>query len=458
MKAGKLSISRFNEGLTVFKPDYYLNEGKKVISDLLDKGIENTTLAKISVKLYQGGIFKRVFNQEGDKALKYITASDMVKTHPLDTAKDISKKFTPWVEEMTLKTNQILVSCAGSVGNAVLVNESYSGCIGSQEIIRIEDTSIPFGYLYAYLSTPLVYQYIQSMIYGAVVPRISPDEIGRLPVLLADNTKQEEIHNLIVEASNLRVKANKLLRESINLIDLEINFQNVKHSNTGSSKISSLLSNYQKRLDSPTYINSSVEHKKTFSSEKYSTLKSLGFKVYRPGIFKRIKVDSTNGLPYIKGSELNKLNPFSTCEFLSRTRTPFLNELKLFEDQILFTCAGTVGDVKLISKEFEEKHSIGSQDIIRIEKGNSAITIYYLFAYLNTKFANNYVQSMKYGSVIERVEPFHVEMIPIYLFSEDKQIDVSTKVAQYKNLLYEAFKSEEKAIDLVEKEIESWQK
>lgn len=147
MKSGRIKISRFNEGLTFFKPDFYLNQGKKIISDLLDKGIENCTLSELSDKLYQGGIFKRVFVEKKEYAFDYVTASSMIKNQPLDTAKKISRKYTPWIEEMTLHDKQILVSCAGtgSCGKTALVNASYSGCIGSQEIIRVESKKVQIG-------------------------------------------------------------------------------------------------------------------------------------------------------------------------------------------------------------------------------------------------------------------------------------------------------------------------
>jgi len=237
--------------------------------------------------------------------------------------------------------------------------------------------------------------------------------------------------------------------------DIEIDSKTL----TGKSSILELLNNYQKRLDSPTYVNDGVSaiEKLKLKGLVFHSIKSLNFKVTRPGIFKRIKVQGKNGLPYIKGSELNKLNPFNSCEYLSKTKTPFLDELKLREDQILFTCAGTVGDTKLISKEFEEKFSIGSQDIIRIDGRNSELSVYYLFAYLKTKIIIDFIQSLKYGSVIERVEPFHVDMIPVWIPEPDYIRLVDKKVKKYKDLLYIAFKQEEEAINLIEKEIESWQ-
>lgn len=168
-------------------------------------------------------------------------------------------------------------------------------------------------------------------------------------------------------------------------------------------------------------------------------------------------MDGTNGIPYIKGSELNKLNPFSNCEYLSKSRTPFLDELKLKVNQILFTCAGTIGDVRLISKEFEDFNAIGSQDIIRIEENNSSVSVYYLFAFLKTNFAREFAQSLKYGSVIERVEPFHVDLIPVAIPEEKIYNEIINAVAKYNDAMYMAFNNEKIAIDLIEKEIDQWQ-
>src|SRR5690606_14973429 len=112
--------------------------------------------------------------------------------------------------------------CAGTVGNTALVNNSFANSIGSQEIIRVESSNIPFGFIYAYLTSNTVNQYIQSMIYGAVVPRISPKEFGKLPVLLPDKNRQLEIHELIIKAASLRYDASELFRQSVIAIDLEI--------------------------------------------------------------------------------------------------------------------------------------------------------------------------------------------------------------------------------------------
>lgn len=188
----------------------------------------------------------------------------------------------------------------------------------------------------------------------------------------------------------------------------------------------------------------------------HSTIGAINAKVSRPGIFKRNYV--ADGIPYIKGSEIFLNNPFRRCEHLSRTRTPFIDEMTLFEGQILITCAGSVGNIKIITKEYEDKKAIGSQDIIRLVSTDKLYTREYLFTYLQMPFVFDYIQSMKYGSVIERIEPFHVESIPVVTPTEEISVEISTSIKRYMDCTYQAFNAEEKAITMIEEEIAKWNK
>lgn len=189
---------------------------------------------------------------------------------------------------------------------------------------------------------------------------------------------------------------------------------------------------------------------------KTKVIGEINGKVFRPGIFKRNYVEI--GIPYIKGSEIFLTNPFRRCQQLSKTRTPFIEEMSMKEGQILITCAGSVGDIKMITKEYEDKKSIGSQDIIRLESSDDLYTKEYLFVYLQQPFVYDYIQSMKYGSVIERIEPFHVESIPVVEPTKELSETITAIVQKYMDCTYRAFNAEEKAITMVEEEIEKWNK
>ena len=71
-------------------------------------------------------------------------------------------------------------------------------------------------------------------------------------------------------------------------------------------------------------------------------------------------------------------------------------------------------------------------------------------------FVYSYMQSMKYGSVIERIEPFHVESIPVVEPTPELSVKVKNLIRSYMDDSYKAFCLEEEAITLVEKEIEKW--
>lgn len=112
----------------------------------------------------------------------------------------------------------------------------------------------------------------------------------------------------------------------------------------------------------------------------------------------------------------------------------------------------------MITKEYEDNKAIGSQDIIRLESTDPLFTKEYLFAYLRQPFVYDYIQSMKYGSVIERIEPFHVESIPVVQPTEELSKQITALIDDYMDKTYRAYNAENKAITMVEDEIEKWNK
>lgn len=461
MKIISIKKSSFSESDFRIDAAYHLSDGPLAKKQLNNSPYSKSKLIEESIKIYSGSIFKRSYVSSEDFGWSYLTGSNMIKLN-IDSGKFISKKYTPQSKSLKIEEGWILISCSGTLGNTVFTNKDFDGKLGTHDLIRVipNENKTLRGYLYAYLSSYFGHSLLTQSSYGGVVKHIEPHHIENLPIPILPRVKQVEINNLILKSAALSVEANKLLSDAIHLIisSMEVKMNSNKKSTLVS--LSRLSNNYHKRLDSPSYINSGVISLKELENNGVG-LKKIGdfdVEVARPGIFKRVKVKKENGLPYIKGAELTKRNPFGLCEYLSKTRTPFLDELKLNEDQILFTCAGTVGFTRLITKEFEERNAIGSQDIIRLYSKDSELSNHFLFAYLNTPIIKDFIQSLKYGSVIERVEPLHVELIPVFMPPKDIRIEIEEKISSYCSKIYSSFKKEEKAIQIVEKEIESWQK
>lgn len=388
----------------------------------------------------------------------YLSNSDVISSDPFTSCHFMSKKYG-YEERAVLRGGMILTGRVGAIGQIAYVPSYWEAlsAMGSDNIYRIKiKPQYHNGYIYAFLASKVGNMSFWKLATGGVQPYVTDSMIATIPIPDCDSSVVSQSDSLIKEAANLREEASTAKAKALQLLSDFINVSYTKKG-FGCGKVNSkeIVSSLQLRIDPPALMNAGVETMKCVRSLfKTKAIGEIDAKVFRPGIFKRNKVAS--GYPYIKGSEIFDSNPFRNCEYLSRSRTPFVDEMKLHEGQILITCAGSVGDIKIITREYDEKDAIGSQDIIRLESNDSLFTKEYMYVYLQMPFVHDYIQSMKYGSVIERIEPFHVESIPVVVPTPEIADAITTLVRAYMDCIYRAFKCEEEAVCLVENEIESW--
>lgn len=207
--------------------------------------------------------------------------------------------------------------------------------------------------LYAYLASKYGKLLLTTNTYGSVIPTLNAGNIANLPIPRFQESFQQKVDDLIQKSARLREEATEALEKAKRSLESFINADFEKNNyKTSIVKSRNILSSLQHRFDPPALMNDGVVVMNGITS-RISTqiIANINAKVFRPGIFKRIYVE--NGIPYIKGSEIFLNNPFRRCEHLSRTRTPFVDEMTLHEGQILITCAGSVGNIKMITKEYE---------------------------------------------------------------------------------------------------------
>src|SRR5690606_9361416 len=171
-------------------------------------------LSFVTEKIFKGNIFKRTYVDNAEFGYPFLTASDMMKSD-ISSGKFISKRYSN-VDDLILDKDWILVSRSGTLGNSVYTNEEFVNVVGTDDLIRIvpDINNIKSGYLYAFLKSKHGYNLLTQSGYGGVVQHIEPHHIEDLPVPILPEEKQQQIHQLIVDSANLRVEANKLLKEA----------------------------------------------------------------------------------------------------------------------------------------------------------------------------------------------------------------------------------------------------
>ena len=176
------------------------------------------TLADVCVNngIFIPSRFKRIFVDDPQHGVPYLTGGSILQADPLAGAKHISRRFTSNLEELALRERMILVTCSGTVGNSVYVNGCFGEAVGSPDLLRVvaDPAKVPPGYLYAFLTSPMGKALITQQTYGAVVPHVEAHHVVGLPIPRLDRDTEERIHELIEHAAALRTRAGARLEES----------------------------------------------------------------------------------------------------------------------------------------------------------------------------------------------------------------------------------------------------
>jgi type I restriction enzyme S subunit len=123
--------------------------------------------------------------------------------------------------------------------------------------------------------------------------------------------------------------------------------------------------------------------------------------------FARIYVGPDNGVPFLSSSDIIGLRP-ERGRYLSRKHTKRLEDLKIKPWDVLVSCSGTIGNVSLASPRMAEWAL--SQDAIRITALDPD-TAGYVAAFLRSRWGRAQLTGVTYGSVIQHIEPQHLERV-----------------------------------------------
>lgn len=425
-------------------PSYHLSESIKLKKQLLGSPYTLSTIGEKTEDVFLGNIFTRVFVKDAEHGIPYIAASDMTKAS-IDSGKFISKNQAKKLKRLMLDSGWILISCSGTLGNVVYTNDLFKNTFATHDLIRLipDDKKMPSGFLYAYLASKYGYTLLTQSGFGGVVKHINPDHVANIPIPLFPDSKQKEIHNLIVESANLRVEANLLLEEATECFDELLKDEGVDKNRAIS------IGNMRNRFDSFSVLeNSSIDKIIKKHPIEWIPIKSISEKIFIGPRSKRNYV--AKGIPFLSGSELQKSNPTKVDKFLN------IKDAGLFivkKDWILITRSGTIGNVSYVLPILNGYGA--TDDAIRVVvKSNSKLTSKYLYAFLASKFGKKCIQKDIFGSVIQHINEEQLGNIFMPILDVYK---IERQIEKYCLFLNEAIIKENQAISLVEKEIESWQ-
>ncbi|MBT2564699.1 restriction endonuclease subunit S [Pedobacter sp. ISL-68] len=466
-KVRTLKIS--NNYIKRFDANFHLSEGQlaeKLIS-LSPYPLDN--IRNWSEGIFYGGRSKRIYVNDSANGIPFGGITCMLQSGDLNT-KYISRKHSENLDASFIRKGWILIARSGSgaIGTAQYVNKTLAKIAISEDVIRVvPKRNVLSGYMYAYLTSRIGYNIIRTGIFGSAIPHIEPHHIGDLPIPVIPEIKQQEIHDLIEEAYSLREEATQLIIDAknqfneLNELDYPEEWLAVSENAIQlgySVKMSGLFKTTIKARNHSLRAKKIIEY---WNSAKGLTLNDYldaPFKIGSRASFKRITSSNFKGHDLISQGDIHRQNP----KVFKQVRAKRINPSDTAQrSSLIMPSAGTLGENEIFTRPLLVRSNFEGKllsEVIGKFKCKTEMDAAYLFIALSSKAGFRILRAMVYGTNLLYPNWELIKEINIPVKSQQVKEIIGQKVIEAFDKRGLADKKENLAIELVENEIQSWQK
>lgn len=215
------------------------------------------------------------------------------------------------------------------------------------------------------------------------------------------------------------------------------------------------------RLDSYYYSKEFLSDEIIISKTTNKTLKELNasllsFGAYSLNNFVEYK---DSGIPFIRGVNMkNGILDFSDTIYIDEEAHKLLWKSEVKPNTVLLSMSGTIGDVAIAVQEYDYPMN-SNQDIAKIRLKEEGIRPCYLYAFLRSKYGQNFLKREARGSVQQHVFLSQIETIRIPLLTDSFQLQIEQLVKSAHSNLHEskALYSDAENMLLSEIGLKGWQ-
>jgi type I restriction enzyme, S subunit len=396
-------------------------EAKEILKRLSVRKDTLQTLTKGGMQgIFIAPYFKRVYVNDREHGIPLLGNTDILMAD-ISTASLLSRKvFEQYRSGLELKEGWTLITCFGTVGNIAYCHGEMTKCAGSTNFMRVvpDESKILPGYLYAYLSSKFGVTLVTEKETGSVIPNLLPNHIADLPVPRLGEAIESKIHNLIVEASELRTKSGRLLVDAIKEIELLSNLQPLSRTfekNTPDISITSSegLSLRMDALFHSKYHKSALSPLLKLSKERRITIGEISLYIFEPTRLKRIQLDdSMYGIPFFGTTALMWSDPIPS--YYIPTKGGFSDQYIVDDKTVLIPRSGQLSGI-IGQAVLPYGSLVGgaiSEHAIRIIAESPNIAGY-VFLALSSEYGKRQLKSRAYGKSIPTLDIKMVQQVII---------------------------------------------
>ncbi|WP_242157331.1 hypothetical protein [Aestuariivivens sediminis] len=417
-----------------------------------------------------GGVNKRIYVKKPN-GLKFMSMTDMMNYNSSESCKNVSATIGINTLKHKFKRGMILASVVGGIGDVAMVDKWSQDAVTGNNIIKLYSQKEEINsLLYAYLKSTYGNSIILKLGGGAVQSYIDPELFKKIPIPKFKEDFIFKINDLIQQSLICRESSIEELINTQKLLNDHLQIKNFTYEDfeyygprTYSRKVRVFKINIQNfNLNSFKAFNYSETLAKRVSDlkEKHKVLPLIDVidtkGLYHSSAFKRVEVSSGHGVELINQKQI--FNNIIKGKYVSKLY-PKKSDYAV-TNEILISGVGSMGEgdaycrAVLVENFLRSKLLVG--EFIRMKAKD--IPTGYLYAWLSSPLAYRLIRSYSCGATLCRPIPYFLERLPIPILDKVLMDNINDRIINIHNQKSRSVDLEQQAIDLIEKEIESWQK
>jgi type I restriction enzyme S subunit len=411
-------------------------------------------LGGVSKSILNIGRIKRDWVKDAEFGIPFLSGTDIQKADISDLS-FISKRAVKSNPSLIIEEKTTLITRSGTIGKMAYCRGDMAGKACTEDVLRVvaDESKILPGYLYAFMSSKFGVPLVAAGTYGAIIQHLEPEHIEEIGIPRLTSVQEKEIHDLVEEAARLRSEAAEEIRNSCELLVLELGLKPLEHGEvweSGWTTVSS--SDLNLRLEGHFHSAVAVEILDQLQQidAPIKTFSEITKRLFKPPMFKRMWVDEAkDGTQFVSGIDAYCFE--SPNERYVSLATPKYQEFILEKGTVLFQAAGSIyglfGRPILVDGWLE--NLFAADDLYRIVP-HTLVDGAYIFAYLRTPYGRSLIRRASAGHAIPRVWDPQMFQMPIPWPEETVRRSISKGILSAHEKHEIARSSENKARQILE--------
>lgn len=338
--------------------------------------------------LFKGQIFKRVFIDDSDHGVPYVSAKDLERVQ-IRPPNYLAPMHGRMLDRLRLAKGMLLLTRSGmNLGQTIWVRDDMTSLCGTDDLIRIlpDENVVARGYLFLFLSSVYGRTAIRQQIYGGNIKHIEPEQVAGIRIPRLPPAKEAQLSAAVDEAFSLRERACQSLAEAGAAVEAALRFPRYHTANIRPWGVRTVASEAAgMRLDATYYSDAATWSDSVVrSTGETQALAEAEVVVLETPRMKQLFVEQQFGVPFFTSGDIFR-NEIVGERFLARSALRGSGDWSVQPGDVLVARSGQVGGIigrcAWADKRFAD--TVVSPHVLRLRVGKkSPLKAGYLYAYL----------------------------------------------------------------------------